>query len=442
MKSKNKVWILIFILTLTIGVFSFTKEKSVFAGETGKSISRKVLNESKISNTLYDKNDDNLGESYYRSDRVVQAAKIIMGFLVPVVILFTGFSAKLSNFSKSIGKNLFLSIGIYGIVYNLIDSLANLPLTYYAGYIQSHVFGFSHQSFNTWIRNYSINLLLNFVGIFLFLWIPYKLMKKSPKKWWIYTGIAIIPITLFMYLAQPVIIDPLFNKFKPLGNETIERSLVELTEKANIKDCTILQIDKSRDTSMINAYMTGIGKAKRIVLWDTAINKLNLRELSFVMAHEIGHYVLGHIKKLIFIQIIITFIVLYIISKVAPSIIKRYRGKFKFNKISNVASYPLAIIIINFCLLFIVPSANAYSCYMERQADTFAIEITRDNEAAVSAFHKLSKGGVVVPKPDIFYKMWKYDHPPIKERIDFFKIYKPWEEGRSLKYDKYIINPK
>lgn len=448
MKNKSKVLILFFIFISIIGVFKFSKEEAVFALERDTAICDETSNvvtnnKSKRVNISYIENEEErIGQKYYESDRVVQAARIGMSFLVPVLILFTGFSAKLSKFSERVGKNMFLIVGIYGILYNFIDSLVNFPLEYYGGYIQSHTFGFSHQPFSSWMRNYSVNFLLNTGAIFLLLWIPYRFIKKHPVKWWIYTGITIIPVTIFMYIAQPVVIDPLFNRFKPIENKEMERSLVQLTEKANIKECKVLEIDKSKDTSMINAYMTGIGKSKRIVLWDTAIKKLDLRELRFVMAHEIGHYVLGHIKKSIFIEIIAIFIVLYIISKVAPILIKKYRRRFKFRKLSNAASYPLAIIIINFCLLFIIPSANAYSCYMERQADTFAIEITKDNEAAVSAFDKLSKHGIVIPNPDPLYKLWKYDHPPIKERIEFFEIYKPWEEGKSLKFQEYIHSKK
>lgn len=447
MKNKRKILVLFFIFILTMGILKFSKFEEVSALERDTSayngFNNIVTNNIKRLDVSYIENEEEkIGQKYYESDRVVQAAKIGMGFLVPALILFTGFSAKLSKFSERVGKNVFLSVGIYGVIYNLIDSLANFPLRYYGGYIQSHAFGFSHQPFSSWIKNYFINFLLNTGAIFLLLWIPYKFIKKHPKKWWIYTGIAIIPVTIFMYIAQPVVIDPLFNEFKSIENKEIERSLIQLTAKANIKECTVLQIDKSKDTSMINAYMTGIGKSKRIVLWDTALKKLDLRELRFVMAHEIGHYVLGHIKKSIFIEIITIFIVLYIINTVAPVLIEKYRRRFNFRKLSNTASYPIAIIIINFCLLFIIPSANAYSCYMERQADTFAIEITKDNEAAVSAFHKLSKHGIVIPDPDLIYKMWKYDHPPIKERIEFFKGYKPWEKGNSFKFQEYIDRKK
>lgn len=378
------------------------------------------------------------GERFYKSDRVVQGLKIVFSLGVPAIILVTGCSSKLRNVSKGIGKTTFIAAGIYGLLYTILDSAINFPLTFYAGYIQSHKFGLSHQPLSIWIKNYFLDLVIGALGIFLILWIPYFIIKRSPKRWWLYTGIISIPISLFLFYAQPVIIDPLFNEFKTIENKATERSLVELTEKANIKGCTILKVDKSKETTMINAYMTGVGKVRRIVLWDTALDKLSLRELRFVTAHEIGHYVLSHIKKLFIIQTVMTFIVLYIVHATAPTIINKFRRKFKFDNLNDVASFPLITLIISFCMIVITPTSNAYSCYIERQADAFAIELTKDNTAAISSFEKLSENGIIIPNPDPLYKLWKYDHPPVEERIEFFKNYRPWEQGKELVYEKYI----
>lgn len=378
------------------------------------------------------------GERFYKSDRIVQGLKIVFSLGVPIIILSTGSSAKLRNVSKGIGKRTFLAVGIYGLIYSILDSALNFPLTFYGSYIQSHKFGLSHQPLYMWLKNYFLSLAIESVGIFFAISMLYSIIRRSRKRWWIYTGIISIPISLALFYAQPVIIDPLFNDFKTIEDKTTEKSLIELAQKAKIENCTILKVDKSKETSMINAYMTGIGKARRIVLWDTALNKLNLRELKFVTAHEIGHYVLSHIQKFFIIQTIVTFIVLYIIHALAPFIINKFKRRFKFTDISDVASFPLIIFIVSLCMIFIIPASNAYSCYIEREADAFAIELTRDNAAAITSFEKLSNEGITIPNPDPLYKMWKYDHPPINERLEFFKKYKPWEEGKRLRYEKYI----
>lgn len=418
--------IFVIIVLLSLQLINFNR-RAVLAED----ISSRVV-EQKIESR------EEIGQRFYENDRIVEGIKVVLSLGVPIVFLITGLSSKLSRFSRKIGKNYILTVGVYGIIYNLIDSVINFPLRFYRGYKQSHNFGFSHQPFLSWLKNYLIDLGLGSIIIFLIITIVYLIIKKSPKRWWLYTRIISIPLTIFMFLAQPIIIDPIFNDFKPIGNIQVEQELRKVTEKAGIENCNILKVDKSKETSMINAYMTGIGNTKRIVLWDTALDKLSVRELRFVTAHEIGHYVLGHVKKMMIIEIIVTFIMLYLIYSLAPIIIYKCRKVFKFDKLSDVASLPLIILIMNMFFLIATPSSNAYSCYIERQADAFAIELTKDNDAAISAFEKLSENGIVIPNPDIIYKMWTYDHPPVKERIQFFKTYRPWLQGRELMYEEYI----
>ena len=423
-----------FILLLSMQFISFS-ERTAFAEDNTSTISEQKIEQKSIQK-IEDK--EAIGQKFYESDRVVEGLKVVFSLGVPILFLVTGLSAKLSRFSKKIGRNYILTVGVFGIIYNLIDIVINFPLRFYGGYVQGHSFGLSHQPFLSWIKNYFLDLTLGSIIVFFTIIIIYIIIKKSPKRWWIYTGIISIPLTIFMFLAQPVIIDPLFNDFKRIEDVKIEAGLKEVAEKAGVEDCNILKVDKSKETSMINAYMTGIGNTKRIVLWDTALNNLSLRELKFITAHEIGHYVLGHVKKMMIIEVVVTFIMLYLVYSIAPFIIKKYKRRFKFDNLSDVASFPLIILIINIFFLIATPSSNAYSCYMERQADAFAIELTKDNDAAISSFEKLSENGIVIPNPDIIYKTWTYDHPPVNERIQFFKTYRPWLNGGELRYKEYI----
>jgi Zn-dependent protease with chaperone function len=418
--------LLVAMILLSMQFLSFNQKVALAKDSPSKISEQKIEEREKV------------GQRYYENDRIIEGLKVVLSIGVPILFLITGLSSKLSKFSKGIGKNYILTVGIYGILYNLMDSIISFPLRFYGGYKQSHAFGLSHQPFLSWIKNYLLDLALGSTIIFFTLAIVYLIIKKSTKRWWLYTGIISIPLTIFMFLAQPIIIDPLFNDFKTIENKQIEQELRTVAKKAGLEECNILTVDKSKETSMINAYMSGIGNSKRIVLWDTALNKLSIRELKFVTAHEIGHYVLGHIKKMMIIEIIVTFIMLYLIHSLAPTIINKFKMVFKFNKLSDVASFPLIILIMNIFLLVLTPSSNAYSCYIERQADAFAIELTKDNDAAISAFEKLSENGITIPNPDIIYKMWTYDHPPVKERIQFFKTYKPWLQGGELRYEEYI----
>ncbi|KOA21397.1 protease HtpX [Clostridium homopropionicum DSM 5847] len=414
MKKSNIIKLLLFVLVFVVVILVINNEALKYAKQ--------------IDLNLFHNNfeaREKLGQKFYESDRIYQLAKVILSLIIPVLFLITGFSAKLRNFSKGISKRFFIVVGVYGVIYTLIENILTFPFIYYGGYVQRKIFGLSHQSFLMWLKNYSIELLINFIMIFLILWIPYKIISKSPKRWWIYTGILSIPLSAFLFFAHPIIIDPLFNDFKAIENKSVETQLVELTKKAGIENCNILVIDKSKETSMINAYMTGIGDTRRIVLWDTALKSLNVSELKFITAHEMGHYVLGHIKKFMIFEIIATFILLYIVSVAAPYLINKYKNKFRVKDLKDIASLPLIFLILNLCFIITTPVFNVYSCYIEKQADIYALEITKDNKAGSSSFKKLSENGIVIPYPDPVYKLWKFDHPPIKERIEFFEKYVP-----------------
>ena len=181
----------------------------------------------------------------------------------------------------------------------------------------------------------------------LFLWIPYLIMIKSPKTWWLQIGLLIIPVMIFMVFISPMVIDPIFNKYTSIEDEKLGQEISRLLEKANISDANIYMVDKSKDTKTMNAYMTGISKSKRIVLWDTTINNLEEREVLSITAHEIGHYVRGHIWKNIIIGSIGTLLMMYLIYLTSNWILDYSYGSFGFKNIFNYASIPLFILVIN-----------------------------------------------------------------------------------------------
>src|SRR5699024_11905624 len=143
--------------------------------------------------------------------------------------------------------------------------------------------------------------------------IPYYIILNNPKTWWLKLGILMVPIIIFVTFISPTIIDQIFNEYSYIEDKEIENEISKLLEKANIEDADIFEVDKSRDTKMMNAYMTGIGKSKRIVLWDTTINNLEQEEVLAITAHEIGHYIEGHIWKSILLSSLGTLFIMYLL---------------------------------------------------------------------------------------------------------------------------------
>ena len=373
--------------------------------------------------------------SFYRSGNVLWVVDTLWGLLVPALFLFTGFSARIRVWARGLGKKWFFVIGLYFVIFSLITFVIDLPLSYYEGFVRGHTYGLSNKTFEKWASDEVKGLLVGIVGGVLFLWVPYLLLKKSPRRWWLYTGLLTVPFLFFVILIQPIWIDPLFNKFGPMKNKTIEASILELADRAGIEGSRVFEVAKSEDTKALNAYVTGFGNTKRIVLWDTIIAKLDEPELLVVMGHEMGHYALGHVWKTILFLSVLIMATLYAIHRTAGWLIDRYRGRFDFGDLSDVASFPLIILLFGVSSLIVAPLALAFERNIEHEADRFGLEITRSNHAAATAFVKLQQENLGVPRPGWVYKVWRASHPPLGERIDFSNEYRPWEKNEPLVYE-------
>ncbi|URZ05278.1 M48 family metallopeptidase [Clostridium felsineum] len=382
--------------------------------------------------------NDAIRMRYYKINVMLEIIYTIMGIVVPLLIIFSRIHVSLEKFSYKNRKVCLPGICIYLFLFVIVDHIFYLPLDIYSGFINDHIFALSNQSFGKWAFNWSINVLTTAFFLALVLWIPYKLAKKSPKRWWLYTWVIFIPIIIFSYIISPIVIDPMYNKFEPIKDKKLENKIQNLAHRAGVYNCQLYQVNKSADTKQINAYMTGALNTKRIVIWDTAIKNLSERELEFVVSHEMGHYVLHHNTINCFGTIGGLFIMLYIIHKITPYIIEKRSSLLRIDSISDVKSLPLIMLIIFICTAISDPVYNAASRKMEYSADTFAIELTRDNAAGVSLFKKLSVKNLSITEPDKWYEIWKYTHPSLKERIDFVNSYKPWNQNKPLKYSKYI----
>jgi len=371
---------------------------------------------------------------FARGGNWLWATDQVWSLLVPALILFTGLSAKLRDRARKIGRVWLFTIVVYVALFALIDFLADLPLSYFAGFVRPHAYGLSNQTFGKWAGDELKGLMVGIVIGALFLWIPYLLLRKSPRRWWLWTSALAIPLAAFFLLVAPVAIAPLFNKFGPMKNKALEQQILTLAGRAGIDGARVFEVEKSVDTNTVNAYVTGFGGTKRIVLWDTTIAKLAPEELLFVMGHEMGHYVLGHVVKSIFFFAGLILVTLYAAYRLQGGLIARFGSRFGFTELSDVASLPLIIILVGVLSFVVTPVAGAYSRWQEHEADRFGLEITRDNHAAATAFVKLQQENLGVPRRGLLYKLWRADHPLLGERIDFCNVYRPWEQGKPGRY--------
>lgn len=370
---------------------------------------------------------------FYRSGMWLWAFDVCWGLIVPAVIVFTGFSAVLRNLARRLGRWWFPTVGLYVVLYLAIVFLIDLPLEYYVGFVRQHAYGLSNQSLAKWLTDSLLSVGIEMIVGFAFAWVPYLLLARAPRRWWLYTSLLSVPFLFATLLVKPVWIDPLFNDFGSMKNKGLEQSILDLARRSGIDGSRVFEVNKSIDTNALNAYVTGVFGSKRIVLWDTLIARLEEKELLFVMAHEMGHYVLGHVVRSILLSSFLTLTSLFLVDRLGRWFIARYSHILRFESLADVASVPLLLLLIQVTSLFLTPAAMAYSRYQEHEADRFALDLTHTNHSGATTFVKLQQENLGNPRPGLIHKIFRASHPSIGERIDFCNSYRPVARSTPLR---------
>ena len=371
---------------------------------------------------------------YYRSGNVLWWVSLLWGLAVPAIILFTGFSARMRDWAQAIGRKWYFTFAAFIVIFSVLTFIVDLPLSYYQGFVRQHAYELSNQTFGKWFGDSLKGLGVGIVISCLFGWVPYLLLKRSPRRWWLYSGLLIVPFLFFMSLVGPIWISPLFNDFGPMQDKGLEARILALADRSGIEGSRVFEVNKSVDTEAISAYVTGVMDTKRIVLWDTILAKLEADEVLFVMAHEMGHYVLGHVVKTTLLLSALILAGLYLLYKVSGALIDRYRDRFGFDELGDFASLPLILMVMSLFFFVLTPFMLTYSRHMEHEADRFGLELTHDNRNAATAFVKLQQENLGNPRPGSLYTLWRASHPTLGDRIDFCNAYTPWETGEPMKY--------
>lgn len=376
--------------------------------------------------------------NFQKSKVTTWLIRLFLSFAVPAFFIFSKLSIHIRNWAAGRARRWISIIILYFIVYSVIETLIYLPVDIYTGFFRMHQYGLSNQTFVQWLTDTIKSFVVSTVLTGAIIWVPFLIIKKSPKRWWLYIALISIPYMFIVSYIQPVVIDPIFNHYKPVEDSQLALKIEDLLHKTPIGDCQVYQVDKSKETNQMNAYMTGVFNTKRIVLWDTTINYLDTDEVLGVTAHEMGHYLMGHVWKSIVFGGLGSILILYLIYRMMGYILRKTKGRLGFGKVSDIAAFPLIILLINMMMFFTAPITNAYSRSMETEADRFELELTRNNFATATATVKLHQQSLTMPEPGSVYMLWTYDHPTFKSRVDFANNYRPWENGQPLKYQKFI----
>lgn len=371
---------------------------------------------------------------YYESGNLLWTMATLWGFLVPGIILLTGLSARMRALASRLGKSWYFTLALYFVFFMLVSAAANLPFDWYAKFLRPRAYGLSAQPLGAWLINEIIGWALELAAGVALLWVPYLLLKRARRFWWMYLWAACVSILVLVIYLQPLIIDPLFQRFGPMQDKALESRVLAEVHRAGVKDPRVYEIYQPAGNKDLDAYVTGIGRSARIVLSNAIISKLSPNQLLFVVAHETGHYVLGHVWKTLTIVSVLLLPVLWLMKCLAGWVLRRgsVRTRIGFMAVEDPASLPLFLLLFAAFNFALTPPLLAYHRHLESQADRFGLQLTRDNHACATAYLVLLNTDLENPRPGPVYTLLQADHPSIAARMDFCNNYHPWlDEGRD-----------
>ena len=350
--------------------------------------------------------------------------------LVLAVILASGLAARLRDVAERAVRWRFVRSMLFFALLTLVTTVAELPIAFYRGFVVPHQFALTHQTFTAWMgdlaKGLGVDLVIGSVLAALVL-----LAMSRFRHWWLVLWAGSLPLVVAGVIATPLIIDPLFNDFRPLHDQALKRDLIAEASRAGIDAARVYEVDKSKQTTTMNAYVTGLGPSKRIVLWDTLLAKLSHDEILAVMGHEMGHYVLHHIWKGIAFEAAVTLVGFALAQWLFERGLARWGGRWGVQGRGDPASLPWLLVLASILAFVFSPVYSSYSRHIEHQADQFALELTHLNEAAATSEVKFAEDSKVDPNPNRFIEFWRYSHPAAQRRIEFALEYRPWEQGRA-----------
>jgi STE24 endopeptidase len=382
--------------------------------------------------------------AYAHSRHQLYFLDLLFTTLALALLIQLALAPRLRDWAERVTRSRFLQAVIFAGVFFILLGLIGLPGTAASHWLERH-YAQSVQGWGSWfwdaLKGGAVGLVLAIV----LAWLFYGLVRRSPRRWWFYAWLGSLPILVFLVFVEPLALEPLFFRFTPLTatDPQLAAALERVVQHGGqqIPETRMFLMNASSKLNALNAYVTGIGASQRVVVWDTTIAKMTTPQILFVFGHEMGHYVLHHIRNGILFTAGLLLVFLFAGFHVLHWALGRFGAAWKIRGADDWASMPVlifAVLIFNFAF---TPIENAYSRHLEHQADQYGLEVVHGivpdaPQVAAQSFQILGEIDLAEPSPSTAVKIWFYDHPPLDERILFAQGYDPWDEGYSPEFVK------
>ena len=354
-------------------------------------------------------------DAYFEGGYWLQLWGLLYGLGIAWLLLGTRLSAQMRDLAERIGRRKPLQTALYAVQYVVASSLLAFPLTVYQGFFREHQYGLATQTFGPWMRDQLVGLGVGVVLVSLLLIPLYGVLRRAPRTWWLWGSLVGVVFLAFVIVISPVYIDPLFNTYTPLEDETVKEPILALARANGIDVDKVYQFDASRQTTRISANVSGFLGTMRIRLNDNLLNRCEPAEVQAVMGHEIGHYVLNHIYEVLVYFGIVLLVGFAFLRVSFDWVLGRWGRRWGVRGIGDVAGLPLLAALLSVYFFVMTPVTNTIIRSNEAEADLFALNAAGEPDGFAEVALKLAEYRKLDPGP---IEEWiLYDHPSGRARI-------------------------
>jgi STE24 endopeptidase len=292
---------------------------------------------------------------------------------------------------------------VWALVVVLALDLASFPVDLWSGWIRERAWGFSQQTLPAWLADQAKGAAIGIV-LAVAAWTALVGLGRLWPSWWVVpAALGAAAVTLFLSFLAPIVLEPLFNRFRPLDDAELATRLSGLADRAGAPVKEVLVADASKRTTKVNAYVSGLGASRRVVVWDTLLAAVGTPEVEVVVAHELGHRKLRHVAKFSVVAMALAAAVVVLVRLVVGT--------------PSPGDLPTAVLVVVAAQAVIAPFFAAYSRRYERQADGFALDVTRDLAAFERVMVELAKRNLGDLRPPKLVYLLLFSHPTAPERL-------------------------
>jgi len=364
----------------------------------------------------------------------------IYAIVILAAIVASGLSGRFRDWAEAASKRRFVQALIFVPLLLLTNDLLYLPANIFGQHLERK-FDQSIQSWPSWFWDWTKSELILLVCAVPLALLLYAAIRRSPRRWWLYFWLATLPIIVAVMYLEPMVVEPLFYRYEPLASAhpALVRQLEQLVARGGlaIPPDRMFEMKASEKLNSLNAYVSGFGGSKRVVVWDTTLRHLTTPETLFVFGHEMGHYVLGHIRNSLLWLWLYLAALLFLGSRLIRGAIAKWGIEWRIRNPADWASLPLMLGIVAVFSILSEPIVNSYSRWQEHQADIYGLEVTHgllpdSSTAAAHSFQVMGEIGLDEPNPNRFIEIWLFSHPSTSDRLAFAEAYDPWKRGGPL----------